>query len=96
MSYRMYIEIEREKQIKAVDRARRANITSVEDAKALELRYWKQWCEDKSEKNMRLMYWSRSIVLGAKILSGQVRRWHWNDNDEYEHQDKLSAMGVDV
>ena len=92
----MYMEIEKEKQIKAVDRARRANIDSVEDAEALESRYWKQWNEDKSDKNLRLMYWSRSIVLGAKILSGEVTRWHWNDNDEYEHQDKLSAMGVDV
>ena len=96
MSYRMYMEIEKEKQIKGVDRARRANIDSVEDAEALESRYWKQWNEDKSDKNLRLMYWSRSIVLGAKILSGEVTRWHWNDNDEYEHQDKLSAMGVDV
>ena len=92
----MYMEIEKEKQIKAVDRARRANIDSVEDAEALESRYWKQWNEDKSDKNLRLMYWSRSIVLGAKILSGEVTRWHWNDDDEYEHQDKLSAMGVDV
>ena len=92
----MYMEIEKEKQIKGVDRARRANIDSVEDAEALESRYWKQWNEDKSDKNLRLMYWSRSIVLGAKILSGEVTRWHWNDNDEYEHQDKLSAMGVDV
>lgn len=96
MSYRMYMEIEKEKQIKGVDRARRANIDSVEDAEALESRYWKQWNEDKSDKNLRLMYWSRSIVLGAKILSGEVTRWHWNDDDEYEHQDKLSAMGVDV
>ena len=92
----MYMEIEKEKQIKGVDRARRANIDSVEDAEALESRYWKQWNEDKSDKNLRLMYWSRSIVLGAKILSGEVTRWHWNDDDEYEHQDKLSAMGVDV
>lgn len=24
------------------------------------------------------------------------KRWGWNDNDEYEHQDKLEAMGFDV
>lgn len=42
---------------------------------------------------MRLMYWSRSVVLGAKILSGEVTRWHWNDNDEYEHEDKIQKMG---
>ena len=96
MSYGMYMKIEQEKQRKAVDRARRANIDSVEDAKALESRYWKQWNEDKSDKNLRLMYWSRSVVLGAKILSGEVTRWHWNDNDEYEHEDKLQKMGVEV
>jgi hypothetical protein len=96
MSYRMYMQIEQEKQIKAVDRYYRAGVKSVEEAEKLEARYWKQFCEDKSEKNQRLMHWSRSIVLGAKIISGEVRRWHWKDNDEYEHQDKLAAMGVDV
>ena len=78
----MFMEIEREKQMKAVDRARRAGVDSVEDAKALESRYWKQFCEDGSDKNLRLMYWSRSIVLGAKILSGEVRRYGWEEADE--------------
>ena len=96
MSYRMYMQIEQEKQIKAVDRYQRSKVKSVEEAEKLAARYWNQFCEDNSEKNQRLMHWSRSIVLGAKIASGQVKRWGWNDNDEYEHQDKLSAMGVDV
>ena len=50
MSYGMYMKIEQEKQRKAVDRARKANISSVEDAEALESRYWKQWNEDKIQK----------------------------------------------
>jgi hypothetical protein len=96
MSYRAYMQIEQDKQRKAVDRYQRANIKSVEEAEKLAARYWNQFCEDKSEKNQRLMYWSRSVVYGAKIASGQVKRWGWNDNDEYEHQDKLEAMGFDV
>ena len=80
MSYRMFAEIEREKQKKAINRARKANIDNVKDAEVLENKYWKQWNEDKSEKNLRLMYWSRSVALGAKILSGQVTRWYWEEN----------------
>ena len=91
----MYMEIEREKQIKAVDRARRANISSVEKAEALVAKYREQLSADRSEKNRRLASWADSVLLGVKILNGEVRRWMWDD-DEYEHQDKLSAMGVDV
>jgi hypothetical protein len=58
------MQIEQEKQRKAVDRFQRANIKSVEEAEKLAARYWNQFCEDKSEKNQRLMHWSRSVVLG--------------------------------
>ena len=93
----MYMEIERDKQIKAVDRARRANITSVEKAEALVAKYREQLSADHSEKNQRLVFWAVSVLLGVKILNGEVRRWMWEDNsDEYEHQDKLSSKGVDV
>ena len=96
MSYRAYMQIEQEKQRKAVDRYQRSNIKSVEEAEKIAARYRDQFREDNSEKNQRLMYWSRSVVYGAKIASGQIKRWGWNDNDEYEHQDKLEAMGFDV
>jgi hypothetical protein len=93
----MYMLIEREKQTKAVDRARRANITSVEKAEALVAKYREQLYADRSEKNQRLVSWAVSVLLGVKILSGEVRSWiQIDDSDEYEHQDKLSAMGVDV
>ena len=95
MSYRMYMKIERDKQIKAVGRARRANITSVEKAEALVAKYREQLSADHSEKNQRLVSWAVSVLLGVKILNGEVRRWMWDD-DEYEHQDKLSSKGVDV
>jgi len=75
MSYRMYMEIEREKQLKAIDRYRRANVNSVEEAEKLEDRYWKQYNENGGEKNRRLMYWSRSIALGAKLIHGKAKRW---------------------
>ena len=74
MSYRAYMQIEQEKQRKAVDRYQRSNIKSVEEAEKLAARYWNQFCEDHSDKNQCLMYWSRSVVLGAKIASGQINR----------------------
>ena len=81
MSYRAYMQIEQEKQRKAVDRYQRSNIKSVEEAEKIASRYWNQFCEDKSEKNQRLMYWSRSVVYGAKIASGQVKRWGWGESN---------------
>ena len=97
MSYRMYMEIEREKQLKAIDRYRRANVKSIEEAEKLEKRYWNQYNENGGEKNKRLMYWSRSVALGAKLVHGKAARWvEIPKDDEYEHQDKLAAMGVDV
>ena len=43
MSYRMYMEIEREKQLKAIaSRYRKANVNSVEEAEKIEKRYWDQ------------------------------------------------------
>jgi len=93
----MYMAIERDKQLKAIDRYRRANVKSVEEAEALESRYWKQYREDDSEKNLRLMYWSRSVALGAKLVHGKATRWvEIPKDDEYEHQDKIEAMGFDV
>lgn len=96
MSYGMWMQIESDKQYKAIARYRKANVKSVSEAEALESRYWKQYCEDESEKNLRLMYWSRSVALGAKILSGKVKPVVRIDRDEYEHQDKIEKMGCDV
>ena len=98
MSYRMYMEIEREKQRKGVERARRANISSVEKAEALVAKYREQFRADRSsEKNERLLSWAVSVLLGVKILNGEIRSWIQDSkDDEYEHQDKLAAMGVDV
>ncbi len=69
------MEIEREKQLKAIDRYRRANVKSVEEAEKLEDRYWKQYNDNGGEKNRRLMYWSRSVALGAKLIHGKAKRW---------------------
>ncbi len=75
MSYGMFMAIERDKQLKAIDRYRRANVKSVEEAEKLEDRYWKQYNENGGEKNRRLMYWSRSVALGAKLIHGKAKRW---------------------
>lgn len=97
MSYGMYMAIERDKQLKAIDRYRRANVKSVEEAEKIEKKYFDQYNENGGEKNRRLMYWSRSVALGAKLVHGKAKRWvQIPKNDEYEHQDKLEAMGFDV
>jgi uncharacterized metal-binding protein len=97
MSYGMYMAIERDKQLKAIDRYRRANVKSVEEAEKIEKKYFDQYNENGGEKNRRLMYWSRSVALGAKLVHGKAKRWvQIPKDDEYEHQDKLEAMGFDV
>ena len=98
MSYRMYMEIEREKQLKAIARYRKANVNSVEEAEKIEKKYFDQYNENGGEKNKRLMYWSRSVALGAKLVHGKgAARWvEIPKDDEYEHQDKIEAMGCDV
>ena len=97
MSYGMYMAIERDKQLKAIARYRKANVNSVEEAEKLEDRYWKQYNEKGGEKNRRQMYWSRSVALGANLMHGKAKRWvEISMDDEYEHQDKLEAMGFDV
>ena len=97
MSYGMYMAIERDKQLKAIDRYRRANVKSVEEAEKIEKKYFDQYNENGGEKNRRLMYWSRSVALGAKLVHGKATRWvEIPKDDEYEHQDKLEAMGFDV
>jgi len=97
MSYGMYMAIERDKQLKAIDRYRRANVKSVEEAEKIEKKYFDQYNENGGEKNKRLMYWSRSVALGAKLVHGKATRWvQIPKDDEYEHQDKLEAMGCDV
>ena len=97
MSYGMYMAIERDKQLKAIDRYRRANDKSVEEAEKIEKKYFDQYNENGGEKNKRLMYWSRSVALGAKLVHGKATRWvQIPKDDEYEHQDKLEAMGFDV
>jgi|DEB0MinimDraft_6_1074348.scaffolds.fasta_scaffold79160_2 uncharacterized metal-binding protein len=97
MSYGMYMAIERDKQLKAIDRYRRANVKSVEEAEKIEKKYFDQYNENGGEKNKRLMYWSRSVALGAKLVHGKATRWvQIPKDDEYEHQDKLEAMGFDV
>ena len=93
----MYMAIERDKQLKAIDRYRRANVKSVEEAEKIEKKYFDQYNENGGEKNRRLMYWSRSVALGAKLVHGKATRWvQIPKDDEYEHQDKLEAMGFDV
>lgn len=93
----MYMAIERDKQLKAIDRYRRANVKSVEEAEKIEKKYFDQYNENGGEKNRRLMYWSRSVALGAKLVHGKAKRWvQIPKDDEYEHQDKLEAMGFDV
>ena len=93
----MYMAIERDKQLKAIDRYRRANVKSVEEAEKIEKKYFDQYNENGGEKNRRLMYWSRSVALGAKLVHGKATRWvEIPKDDEYEHQDKLEAMGFDV
>jgi len=93
----MYMAIERDKQLKAIDRYRRANVKSVEEAEKIEKKYFDQYNENGGEKNKRLMYWSRSVALGAKLVHGKATRWvQIPKDDEYEHQDKLEAMGFDV
>ena len=97
MSYRMYMAIERDKQLKAIDRYRRANVKSVEEAQKIEKKYFDQYNENGGEKNRRLMYWSRSVALGARLVHGKATRWvQIPKDDEYEHQDKLEAIGFDV
>lgn len=61
--------------VKAVERARRANISSVEKAETLVAKYREQLSADRSEKNRRLASWADSILLGVKILNGEVRMW---------------------
>ncbi len=97
MSYGMYMAIERDKQLKAIDRYRRANVKSVEEAQKIEKKYFDQYNENGGEKNRRLMYWSRSVALGARLVHGKATRWvQIPKDDEYEHQDKLEAIGFDV
>jgi hypothetical protein len=66
MSYRMFMAIERDKQLKAIARYRKANVNSVEEAEKLEDRYWKQYNDNGGEKNRR---------LGAKLIHGKAKRW---------------------
>ena len=75
MSYGMYMAIERDKQLKAIDRYRRANVKSVEEAEKIEKKYFDQYNENGGEKNRRLMYWSRSVALGARLVHGKATRW---------------------
>ena len=71
----MYMAIERDKQLKAIDRYRRANVKSVEEAEKIEKKYFDQYNENGGEKNRRLMYWSRSVALGARLVHGKATRW---------------------
>jgi folate-dependent phosphoribosylglycinamide formyltransferase PurN len=69
MSYSMAMIITNERNANGVERARKAGITDVAEAQALVKKYREKLMADRSEKNVRLLYWSQSVLLGARILS---------------------------
>jgi hypothetical protein len=72
MSYSMAKIIANERNVNGVKRARKAGITDVAEAETLVEKYRTKLMDDRSEKNMRLLYWSQSVLLGARILSGEI------------------------
>jgi hypothetical protein len=71
MSYTMAAKITHDRNTKGVERAKKANITDVNKAVALVEKYRGQLQADRSEKNEKLYHWSASVLLGARILSGE-------------------------
>ena len=72
MSYSMAMIITNERNANGVERARKAGITDVAEAETLVEKCRKMLMADRSEKNVRLLYWSQSVLLGARILSGEI------------------------
>jgi len=71
MSYSMAITITNVRNAKGVERAKKAGITDVSEAKTLVAKYREKLMAERSEKNVRSLYWSQSVLLGARILSGE-------------------------
>lgn len=71
MSYSMAMIITNERNAKGVERAKESGITDVAEAQTLVEKYRENLMADRSEKNVRLLYWSQSVLLGARILSGE-------------------------
>ena len=72
MRYSMAITITNVRNAKGVERAKKAGITDVSEAQTLVKKYRDKFMAERSEKNVRSLYWSQSVLLGASILSGEI------------------------
>jgi len=72
MRYSMAITITNVRNAKGVERAKKAGITDVSEAQTLVKKYRDKFMAERSEKNVRSLYWSQSVLLGARILSGEI------------------------
>tara|TARA_R100000808_G_scaffold6532_2_gene19400 strand:+ start:2020 stop:2259 length:240 start_codon:yes stop_codon:yes gene_type:complete len=77
MSYTTYNAIQTEKANRGIERAERANITSITKAKELREKYRQEW-EDagnpREGKEWRLFCWADSILVGLTHYSKWYNR----------------------
>ena len=75
MTWRMEAEITREKINKGIERAQRAKLTAVDQAKAVMEKYKAQASAVPTDKNRRLWAWADSVHVGARALAGERIWW---------------------
>ena len=68
MSYQMAKRIQQARNVRAVSNARKAGVSSVEDAMAILDHYSDLYRADRSDKNQKLRVWAESVVIGARII----------------------------